>query len=420
MAYSRLNLENGTTLEASHLAHFEEAFIELMGENYNIEWEPGGIITTTGNDTNADNRRRTKNFIPIEYPILSLTPTVGFYICIYDTNKTFLSAHGWNTAPYFDVTSIAPAEAGYYRILAQTGDSLQDSYWTVGSTGQSNATREIIVDCNGSGDYTTIEDALNNANDSPTNHVIIRVRPGTYYPPPKISGNAPYNENYRNLSIIGDNKNKVILRGDCGYYYYQIQVDCAPLRLNGNITIENLTIESYSSKYTEVATANGWDLTSPHCRAYCIHIDGSPAPGDEILVKNCKLINDHFTTIGFGLKQDCTLRIENCELITTTTDDTLSGFSDYGTLYGHLAANKVATGQRLEVLYNRIVNKGYAQAINLMDGSAQTEGPEASYLLIGNVCDTTDLNNAFKVSNTYGFWTQDNLCYGNNVEAMNK
>lgn len=418
MAYSRLNLKNGNSLDASHLTHFEDAFSELMGEKYNVEWEAGGILTTNGNNANTDNRRRTVSFIPIKYSNISLSTSVGFYICTYDINKTFLAAYGWNTATNYDVSNIVSSDTAYYRILAQIGEIAQDDYWTISTVGsKTNSTNEIIVDCNGNGDYTTIEEALAKAPDSATNHVIIRVRPGIYYPAPKIDGVAPYNEDYRNLSIIGDNKNKVILRGDCGYYHYQIKVDYAPLRLNGNVTIENLTIESYSSTYTETAIQHGWDLSSPHCRAYCIHIDGSPSPGDEILVRNCRLINDHFTTIGFGLKQDYTIRIENCELITTTTDDTLSGFSNYGTLYGHLASGKVATGQRLEVLYNRIINKGYDTAINLMDASEHTEGPEASYLLIGNICDTTNLNNALQVSK---IWTQDNLCYGNNIEAMNK
>ena len=120
MAYSRLNLENGTTLKASHLTHFEDAFAELLGENYDLQWEEGGLITTTGNVTAVENRRRTVQFIPIKYSTVSLSTTVGFYILAYDSNKTFLSAYGWNTATYFDVSSIVPADTAYYRILAQT------------------------------------------------------------------------------------------------------------------------------------------------------------------------------------------------------------------------------------------------------------------------------------------------------------
>lgn len=423
MAYVRLNLTKGDVLKDSHLAHIEDALVDMMGEQFEIQWESGGIDTTKGTNNNTANRRRTVGFIPINYSILTLSVSQNFHIVCYDSDKNFVEALPSTSNFYslmsLDLANVVSESTAYYRIFVRTGDTMQDDCWTISVKDKlPRVNNEIIVDCNGNGDYTTIEDALFNALDSPTNHVTIRVKAGTYYPAPKL-GTAIYRESNRNLSIIGENKNKVILRGDCGYYDYQIRVDYAPLRLSGNVTIENLTIESYSSQYETKATENGWDLTSPHCRAYCIHVDTNRLAGDEIVIKNCRLINDHFTTVGFGLRQDSTLRIENCELITTTTDDTLSGFSNYGTVYGHLHAGAVATGQRVEILNNRIVNKGYSTAINLMDGSGQTEGCEASYLLVGNVCDTTDLDNALAISNTRDFWTKDKMCFGNNVEAMN-
>lgn len=419
MAYTRLNLKNGDVFNENHIKHIEDTFSNLLGETCGIIWEDGAFDVNTGAlvPSPGGTGRRRSDFISIKYSIINLSNPINFYILAYDENKQFLSAKGWIGSTYYNVLEYVPSGTQYYRILVQTGDEKQDEYWTISTPNKANKSNEIIVDCNGCGDYMTLEEALANARDSATNHVIIRIRAGVYYPAPKTPDSLPYNEYRRNLSIIGDNKNKVVLMGDIGYYYYQIGVDHAPIRIGGNVTIENITIKSNSSKYIETAEANGWDLSLPHCRAYCIHLDHSCNPGDEIVVKNCRLINDHFTTIGFGLKQDYTLRIENCDLITTTLDDTLSGFSNYGTLYGHLGDGGL-TGQRLEVINCRITNVGYGTAINLMDGSG-AENPEASYLLIGNVCNTneSDSNAKFKVVNKG--WTQDKLCFGNNVEDMN-
>lgn len=397
-----------------------------------VEWTVGGINVNTGVDTDdndkiaATTRRRTIDYIPVNKRYVTTTQKVDIHVVYFDSMCNYLGTKtnylSIEAGVETDLCDNAPEGTAYYRLVSRTSDVAQDGYYTFSISAQNgssnDSTDEIIVDCNGNGDYTTIEDALAYAPDSPTNHVVIRIRKGTYYPAPKTPDSIPYNEHNRNLSIIGDDKEKVILRGDIGYYYYQVGIDYAPIRIGGNVTIENITIESYSSGYTETAELHGWDLELPHCRAYCIHLDHGCKPGDEIVVKNCRLINDHFAAIGFGLKQDYTLRIEDCDLMTTATDDILSGFSNYGTLYGHLA-NGVKTGQRLEVINCRITNVGYATAINLMDGSGVDEGPEASYLLIGNVCMTNVENggSVLKVFNRY--WTQDESCSGNNIDDMN-
>ena len=424
------------TADANQDAYWEPIQDKPLSTSDIVEWTVGGINVLTGVDTGNNDataiasRRRTIDYISANKKYVTTANRVDIHVVYYDSMCNYLGTTTKDgTISYLSIepnveTNLfndAPEGAVYYRLVSRTSDVAQDGYYkfsTLAQDNSSNASSEIIVDCNGNGDYTTLEEALAYAPDNSTNHVTIRIREGVYYPAPKTPDSTPYKEMNRNLSIIGDDKNKVILKGDVGYYYYQVGIDYAPIRIGGNVTIENLTIESYSSKYTETAKVNGWDLELPHCRAYCIHLDHGCKPGDKIVVKNCCLVNDHFAAIGFGLKQDYTLRIENCDLITTTTDDTLSGFSQYGTLYGHLASG-VKTGQRLEVINCRITNVGYSTAINLMDGSGVDEGPEASYLLVGNACETNTENggSVFKVVNKY--WIQDELSAGNNVDAMN-
>ncbi|MBV3394660.1 hypothetical protein KSW77_03865 [Prevotella copri] len=284
---------------------------------------------------------------------------------------------------------------------------------------------DIIVDANGNGDYTTIEEALNNAKDSETKHVKILVKCGTYFPSPDVAGVFPYEKNFRNLSIVGENRNKCILRSDIGFYDYTIKTDCTPLRLNGNVNIENLTIFSYSSKFNDYANkVEGFTPRDDNRKAsYCIHRDGKSRDGDVFVIKNCTLINDHMTAIGFGLKENVTLRIEDCYIQSEQAEEH-SLADKYGTIYGHFDSGKFGLNQNLEVIRCQIVNKTSYQAIAIKDAKGEGATPQntfANLLFIGNVCDTTNIEKALDIQDTIvGFYAKSNLCYNNNVSQMNK
>lgn len=281
----------------------------------------------------------------------------------------------------------------------------------------------IVVDANGNGDYTTIEDALNNAGDTATKHVVIQINEGVYTPPPKISNNAPYVESQRNLTLRGVNRNKCIIRGDIGFYDYTIGTDCATLRLNGNVVIENLTILSYSSEYRTYYGTEGFVTTRENRNAaYCIHRDGQSREGDEFVVKNCILINDHMTCIGFGLRPNVVLRIEDCYLQCEQNEDD-SACNSYGTLYGHMNADQTGLGQNLEILRCQLVNKTSYQAVNLMDAKSESATPEntfANFKFIGNTVSTTDNTSALVIASSLtGFYEISPLSWGNKCDGMN-
>jgi len=71
--------------------------------------------------------------------------------------------------------------------------------------------RNIIVAKFG-GDYSTIQEALDSANDSALNPVVIRIMPGTYYEVLRI-----YKGRY--ISLVGVDKRTCIIRNDSGDYY---------------------------------------------------------------------------------------------------------------------------------------------------------------------------------------------------------
>lgn len=411
-----------------------------------IVWEDGGIVTTDGTTGPTSNRRRTNDYIDIStVSVIEFTETVSscFMIMFYDQDKSFISTYigtysfaSTDIDTPLDINNIAPLNAAYFKMVIKS-DIVSDDVFVLKSNlgikysiSAINRTlaeingkiknvysfdNVIVVDANGKGNYTKIEDALKYANDSDDNHVLIYVMPGIYYPAPKIN-DAPYNESKRNISIIGVDKNSCILKGNVGYYYWQQNVDYALLRLNGNVTIANLTFDNRSDLYEQTATENGWDLSSQHCRAYCIHVDGERQEDSVIEIRNCHLYNDHFTCIGFGTRPDSTLKIVDCECISDVSEEKneQSGFSSYGTLYGHLYSNSTQPNQNLEIVRCQIINTNYETAINLMDAAG--DGASSNVKLIQNACSTSNMMNAFKKVDKFSI---DKLSSGNNVSEMN-
>ena len=285
---------------------------------------------------------------------------------------------------------------------------------------------DIVVDANGNGDYTTIEDALANADDSATKHIIILVKEGVYYPAIKISGVAPYRETGRNLTIIGENKNKCILRNDIGFYDYTIGTDCAILRLGGNVTIKDLTFLAYSSEYSNYIGTPGFITERTNRKAsYCIHRDGGGSmSGDVFLIDNCILIDDHFCPVGMGLEPDVKYIIKDC-FLQGEQASTDSIFNGYGTIYAHFAANLTGLNQDLEVINCQIVNKTSKTAVCLLDSKSSAATPAdtfANFKFIGNSIQVYNAqgDSPLMIINTIeGFYEISPLSKANNCASMN-
>lgn len=418
-----------------------------------VTWQKGAIISNTGADNNSssylESRRRTQDYIPVYVSRLSFSAAAYSVLMVmfYGADKVYINTYPgiytWEgTRTDLLIDSIKPDGAEYYRVCIKYPDispeditfmsegyGLKKDIQTLRDAISGTAALDnlIIVDTKGGGDYETIEDALANAGDSADNHVVIIVMPGTYYPAPKKNGDRPYVESNRNLSLIGMNRDACILKGDVGYYDYRINVDYALLRLSGNVLVENFTLINTSEKYESTATGEGWDLTAPHNRAYCFHADYNRNPGDVTCIRNCKMYNDHFSCIGWGLRAESTLRLENCEFDADVSEEknSQSGFSSFGAIYGHLAAGVTnAMNQRLEIIRCIVRNRNYPTAINQMDGSGADDytNISSSLMLVGNICKTTDMAASFKNISIEGnpqVCALDETSYGNNVASMN-
>ena len=199
----------------------------------------------------------------------------------------------------------------------------------------------IVVDANGNGDYTTVVDALNNAGDSPTKRVIIYIKSGSYNMPITTPTVTPYVENKRNLVLIGEDRDKVVLRCDCGIYYYQKMYDAATLKLGGNVLIKNLTLICTKEKFSEynIPTEIDGKDSSTLIQAYCWHADRGTDNFGTQRIENCKLINTIGSCIGFGSHAGSDIEIINCD-ITSTFDDKNGAKSWQSPIWGHTSGSE--------------------------------------------------------------------------------
>ena len=170
----------------------------------------------------------------------------------------------------------------------------------------------VIVDANGKGDYTSLQEALYKVNDTAATHVTILVMPGIYVMDEYDSTKRHFANN-RNLSIIGLDRNTCIVRNDNGNYTTNPYVDNAPFKLSGKVLISNLTIISSDEQNN---AGNGI--------AYCVHVDSEANEGDIMEIRDCILYNNHGACIGIGLRQGFTLKIVGCEVKSDLKSDDLT------------------------------------------------------------------------------------------------
>ena len=412
-------------------------------ENVSVTMVAGAFNVNNGDFTPSESGNRSGCETFFEIPtdgrkvVLSSASNGCIFFYSNNTEASFISNSGvWTNLNTYDIVDSAPATAKYFRIMGYSSTQSVSMSLVLDATGLCKDVEDlqtiaqelgvfgndiIFVEPNGRGSYTTIEDALANAGDTPSKHVTIIVMAGTYYPAPKL-GTPIYQEGNRNLSLIGVDKNSCILVDDIGYYRYQDDVDTAPLRLSGNVLIKNLTIKSLSTNYATAKAEYGWTSTTNQ-RAYCIHTDFSKTDGDVTEINNCKLVNDHFCCIGFGLRKESLLRIVDVEMETTANGAESGGFQNYGTLYGHLVAGMAGLNQDLEVIRCQIMNDVATQAINIMDPNYNGTST-CHYKLIGNAVKTTDLSQSLVVSSytnpdsSQRIFKSD-LSFGNQATVMN-
>lgn len=188
-------------------------------------------------------------------------------------------------------------------------------------TKNTRQTKSITTQCytvslDGTGDFTSIQEAANHAKNGDT----LIIYPGIYTENLVINDKA--------LTITGIDKNSCILQYDT-FSYLKVPLTIAAGSVS-NLTIYGINNgtqpdafffdEYLSANLTENADSQMQREVFEHQKnhaGYAIHIDASFLYGKEIKFRNCKIISENNHCVGIGSWGNSKIGFEDCEIIST-------------------------------------------------------------------------------------------------------
>ena len=226
----------------------------------------------------------------------------------------------------------------------------------------------IVVAKDGSGDYTTINDAVRNAGDI-NNPTTILLREGVY-------DEVVYLRNKHNISIVGINRDKCIIINRDGQY------GSTPVMINGNFELRNLTIKMTEKGFYPEYTDNVF-TTYP---GYALHIDGeSKNPTVQTIgrVSNCTLYSEAFPAVGMGVNKNQKVIFENCELIRNTNKEYFKQDNWKGAILCHSSNNQNSPNQKL-IMKDCVIKSNYGKSGQIRGNLGDSKSFEVT--MINNTC----------------------------------
>ena len=179
-----------------------------------------------------------------------------------------------------------------------------------GMTVQNNTLekRQYKIAQDGTGDFRTIQEGVDNASDWDT----LVVYPGIYTEAVQVMG--------KEVHIIGLSKDLCIIQYDAASYRK------SPLTVGAG-RIANLTINGMDSgvgqpvlTQEEIAAINAeivgdsWERQKNY-KGYAVHVDQNFLYGRRVTFENCRVISENNHCAGIGTRGDSTVSFENCEFI---------------------------------------------------------------------------------------------------------
>jgi pectinesterase len=192
------------------------------------------------------------------------------------------------------------------------------------------------VDKNGSGDFTTIQEAINAAKAFPSERITIFIKNGVYYEKVKIHSWNPY------ISLIGESREKTIISYDDHFNKINIGRNSTfhtyTVLVEGNDFIaKNLTIQNTSGEVGQAVALN--------------------VNADRVIISNCSVLGNQDTlyTSGEGTKNyfrdcyiegttdfifgDATVLFENCTIHSKSNSYITAASTPPNTEFGYVFKN---------------------------------------------------------------------------------
>jgi pectinesterase len=207
----------------------------------------------------------------------------------------------------------------------------------------------IVVDKNGNGDFTTIQEAINAAKAFPSERITIFIKNGVYYEKVKIHSWNPY------ISLIGESRektiityndyfNKINIGRNSTFYTYTVLVE------GNDFIAKNLTIQNTSG---------------PVGQAVALNVNAT-----RVIISNCSLLGNQDTlyTSGEGAKNyfkdcyiegttdfifgDATVLFENCIINSKSNSYITAASTPQNTEFGYIFKNcKLTADENVTEVY---------------------------------------------------------------------
>lgn len=258
----------------------------------------------------------------------------------------------------------------------------------------------IVVAKDGTGDYTTINEAVRNAGDI-GNPTTILLREGVY-------NEVVYLRNKHEISIVGINRDKCIIQNTSGINAY------TPVMVNGDFELRNLTIRMETSDFVPSYSDNVF-ATYP---GYALHCDGDSKNPDKKTIgriSNCTLYSEAFPAAGLGVNKNQTLIFENCEFVRNCTKDSYKKDNWRGALVCHSSNIPLSPNQNF-YMKDCVLQSNYGTSGQIRGDVG--DSVNFTTTAINNTCysDETGLND---FTYTKGQSTLSPMSHGNTANVLN-
>lgn len=176
-----------------------------------------------------------------------------------------------------------------------------------GNRKKPEAGTQYIIAQDGSGNFCTIQEGVNNAKDGDT----LIIYPGIYTENVEIMN--------KELKICGVDRDCCILQCDTSYYQ-KVPLTVAAgeisnltiLGINSGIVLQEPTEEEIARMNAELV-GDSWERQR-NFTGYAVHIDQNFLYQKEINFRNCRILSQNNHCVGIGSRGECNICFENCEL----------------------------------------------------------------------------------------------------------
>lgn len=204
-----------------------------------------------------------------------------------------------------------------YTYIIDGNESMDSNYPSVGIIDYYipyNSKSYLLVGNTSDCDYATIQDAITNCNDSASNPIVIFIKNGSYG---QFSMTDNYKKGVRYISLIGESRENVIVRGNKGKY----EEPTSEIRTIG--AVKNITFVQETSIETQ-------ETGGAYKYCYAMHDDYD---GTNVEYENCTFISNAGPAVGLGLRANSMKTFRNCYF--ENNGDGTFGSIDLGAFYCH-------------------------------------------------------------------------------------